>query len=83
MLHIACPTTSSLSYLCGFTAVALLERMFFVSAQLHVLPTAGERSALVVPGSATDGSQREGDAALRRTCGNNSGRSFESTCAQA
>lgn len=57
--------------------------MFFASVQLHVLPVAGERSALVVSGSATDGSQREGDAALRRTCGNKSGRSFESTCAQA
>lgn len=57
--------------------------MFFVSAQLHVLPVAGERSALVVSGSATDGSQRKGDAALRRTCGNKSGGSFESTCAQA
>lgn len=73
---------SVLHSVCGLTAVPLPEGIFFVSTQLYVLPVAGQCSPLVVSGSATDGSQREGDAALWRTRGNNSGRSSESTRAQ-
>lgn len=67
---------------CGFSAVPLPEGIF-VSTQLHVLPVAGQCSPLVVSGAATYGSQREGDAALRRTRGDHSGRSSERTRAQA
>lgn len=60
--------------------------MFFVPTQLHVLPVAGQCSPLAVPGAAAGGSQREGDAALWRTRGSNSGRSWNKlkamSCAQ-
>lgn len=68
--------------MCGFTAVPLPEGIFFVSTQLHVLPVAGQCSPLVVSGSATDGSQRESDAAVWRTRCNDSGRSSERTRGQ-
>ena len=68
--------------MCGFTAVPLAEGVIFVSPQSHVLPVAGQCSPLVVSGTATDGSQREGDAAIWRTRDNNSGRSSESSRAQ-
>lgn len=50
--------------------------MFFVPTQLHVLPIAGQCSPLAVHGAAAGGSQREGDAALWRTRGSDSGRSL-------
>ena len=75
-------STPCLIFLCGFVTLSLFERIFFLSAQLHVLPAAGQCSPTVVCGSAADGSQREGDAALWRARCNNSGRSSEGTHVQ-